>query len=37
MSKYELGKGYAPKELKHNYDFFVTESYQVWNPEFSFN
>lgn len=37
MSKFELGKGYAPKELKENYDFFVTGSDQVWNPEFLFN
>ena len=36
-SKYELSKGYAPNELKDNYDFFVTGSDQVWNPEFSFN
>ncbi len=37
MSKFELGKGYAPKELKENYDFFITGSDQVWNPEFPSN
>ena len=37
MSKYELGKGYAPEELKDNYDFFIAGSDQIWNPEFSFN
>ena len=36
-SKYELGKGYAPEGLKDYYDFFVTGSDQVWNPEFLFN
>lgn len=36
-SKFEFGRGNAPKEIKDNYDFFVTGSDQVWNPEFPIN
>lgn len=36
-SKFELSIGYAPEGVKNNYDFFVTGSDQVWNPEFAIN
>lgn len=36
-SKFKLDIGYVSEEVKDNYDFFITGSDQVWNPEFPIN
>ena len=35
FSKYHIDKNHIPKELSHKYDYYITGSDQVWNPNFS--
>lgn len=37
MSKYVISKDNIPYNIQNEYDFFVTGSDQVWNPNFYFN